>query len=68
VETIGGLKDRYLAVGRRRQTKKRNRGDGETRQKLATARGRLPHRAISAPLKGHGYQCPGKIRCCALNT
>jgi hypothetical protein len=46
VETIGGLKDQYLAVGSRQQTKKRTQGDGETRQKLAAARGRLTRRAI----------------------
>jgi hypothetical protein len=60
VETVGALKDRhenrYLAVGRRPQPKKRTQGDGGSWQKLAAARGRLARRAIPAPRKGHGRQ------------
>jgi hypothetical protein len=56
VETVDTLKDRYLAVGRRRQPKKRTQGDGGSWQKLAAARGRLARRAIPAPRKGHGRQ------------
>jgi hypothetical protein len=56
VETVGTLKDRYrdqhLAIGRRRQLKKRTQGDGGSLQKLAAARGRLTRRAIPAPHKG----------------
>jgi hypothetical protein len=42
VETIGAPEERHrgrhLAVGRRRQPKKRTQGDAECRQKLAAAR------------------------------
>jgi hypothetical protein len=41
VETTGALEDRYgdrhLPVGHRRQPKKRNQGNGGSRQKLAAA-------------------------------
>jgi hypothetical protein len=60
VEMIRALKDRYLAVGRRRQMKKRTQGDGGSRQNLAATRGRVTCRAIPAPRKGHGRQGPGK--------
>jgi hypothetical protein len=56
VETVGALEDRYrdqnLDIGRRRQPKKRTRGDGGCRQKLVAARGQLTRRAIPAPRKG----------------
>jgi hypothetical protein len=64
VESIGALEDRYgdrhLAVGHRRQPKKRTQGDSGSRQKLVAARGWLTRRAIPAPRKGHGRQGPGK--------
>jgi hypothetical protein len=63
VETVGALEDGYrdqhLAVGRRRQPKKRTQGDGGSRQKLAAARGGLTCRAVPAPRKGR-RQGPGK--------
>jgi hypothetical protein len=43
--------DRHLAVGRRRQLKKRTLGDSGFWQKLAAARGQLTRRAIAAPRK-----------------
>jgi hypothetical protein len=58
VEIIGAMKDwlgdRHLAVGHHRQLKKRTRGDGGSRQKLAAAQGRLTRHAAPAPRKGHG--------------
>jgi hypothetical protein len=65
VESIGSLEDRnrdqHLAVGRcRRQPKKWSQGDGVSRQRLATAPGRLIRPAVPAPLKGHGRQGLGK--------
>jgi hypothetical protein len=64
VETIGALQDRYgerhLAVGRRWQPKERIQGDGASRQKLSSARGRMTCRAIPAPRKGNGRQGPGR--------
>jgi predicted RNA-binding protein with PUA domain len=48
VKTIGVLEhrfgDRHLAVGRRRQAKKRTQGDGGSRKKLAAARRRMTRR------------------------
>jgi hypothetical protein len=63
VETIGALDcrygDRHLAVGRRRQPKKRTQGDGGLRQMLVAARGRLIRRAVPSPPKRHGHtECP----------
>jgi hypothetical protein len=66
---IGALENRYgdrhLAVGHRRQPKKRTQGDSGSQQKLVPARGRLTRRAIPAPRKGHGRQGPGKDISCA---
>jgi hypothetical protein len=45
--------DLYLAVGHRRQPKKRTQGDGGSRLNLAAARGWLTRRAIPAPRKEH---------------
>jgi hypothetical protein len=62
VETIGTLEDRYafrhLDVGCRRQPKKRTRGYGGSRKKLATARRRMTRRAVPAPFKGWGHKGP----------
>jgi hypothetical protein len=56
VEKVRALEDRYgdrhLAVGHRRQPKKRTEGDGGSWQKFAAARGRLTRRNIPAPGKG----------------
>jgi hypothetical protein len=64
VQTIGALEDRYrdrhLAVGHRRQQKKRTQVDDGCRQKLAAARGRMTHCAIPAPRTGR-RQGPGRI-------
>jgi hypothetical protein len=64
METIGTLKDRpgglNLAVGPRRQVKKRTQSDGGSRQKLPANRGRLTRRAIPASRKDQGRQGPGK--------
>jgi hypothetical protein len=57
VETIWALEDQYgdwhLAVGHRRQPKKRNQGNGGSRQKLAAAWGRLTLHTVPAPRMGH---------------
>jgi hypothetical protein len=64
VETIGELNDldgnRHLAVGRRRQQKKRTQGDCGSRKKSAAAQGRLTRCAAPAPRKGPGRQRPGR--------
>jgi hypothetical protein len=64
VENVGALNDRYrdrhLAVGCRRQSKKRTQGNGGSQQKLVAARRRLTRRAIPEPCKGYGRQGPGK--------
>jgi hypothetical protein len=50
VQTFGALKkrygDRHLAVGRQGQPKKRTRGNGGSRKKLATSHGGITHRAV----------------------
>jgi hypothetical protein len=55
-ETIVALEDRYgdrhQAVGRHRQPKKGIQSDGVSRQKLASARGRLTSCAVPARRKG----------------
>jgi hypothetical protein len=60
VEMIAALKnwpgDRYLALGRRRQSKRRIQSDGGSRQMSAATRGRLTRCAIPASHKGHGRQ------------
>jgi hypothetical protein len=53
--------DRHLAVGRRRQPKKRTQSDGGSRQKLAAACRRLTRRAFPTRRKGGGCRGPGKI-------
>jgi hypothetical protein len=53
--------DRQLAVGRRRQPKKRTQGNGGARKELAAVRGQLTGRANPARLKEHGRQVPGKV-------
>jgi hypothetical protein len=62
VETIGALKkrygDRHLAVGRRRQLKKRTKGDGGSRQKLAVVRKGMTRRAGVARRKGGSHNGP----------
>jgi hypothetical protein len=62
LEIIGALKDRYgdrhLAVGRRRQPKKRTQGDGGSRKKLATACRQMTRLAGRARHKGHGHKGP----------
>jgi hypothetical protein len=64
METIGALMDRYgdrhLAVGCRRNLKKRTQGDGGSRQKLAAAPGRLTRRVVPALRKGRSRKGPGK--------
>jgi hypothetical protein len=64
VGTVGALEDRYgvwfLGVGRRQQVKIGTQGDGGSRKKLFTARGRLTHRAISAMHKERIHKGPGK--------
>jgi hypothetical protein len=57
---MGVLEDRYwdrhLAVGRRRQRKKRTQGDGVSRRKLAVARRLLTRSAVPARRKGRGHK------------
>jgi hypothetical protein len=50
--------DRYLAVGRRRQPKKRTQGHDGSWKKLAAACRRMTLHAIPAPLKGRGSKGP----------
>jgi hypothetical protein len=61
---VGALEDRHegrnLAVGHRRQPKKRTQDDCGSRQKLAAARGRFTRRAILSSHKEHGHQGPGR--------
>jgi hypothetical protein len=60
VETIGALEHRYgdwhLAIGRRRQPKRRTQGDCGSRKKLAATRIQMTHCAIPAWHKGHGHK------------
>jgi hypothetical protein len=60
VETIGALEDQYvdrnLAVGRRRQPKKRTQGDGGSRKKLTAAHRRITRRAVPARSKGRSHR------------
>jgi hypothetical protein len=62
VETIGALEDRYgdryIAVGSRRQPKKRTQGDDGSREKLVAARRRMTRRAIPARRKGRSHEGP----------
>jgi hypothetical protein len=62
VESNVALEDRYgarhLAVGHRRQPKKRTQGDGGSRKKLAAARSRMTRRAVPARRKGRGHKGP----------
>jgi hypothetical protein len=64
VETVGALDDNFgdrrLAVGRRRQRKKRTQGDGGSRKKLAIGSRRMTHSAIPASRKEHGRQGLGR--------
>jgi hypothetical protein len=63
MKTVRALKkqygDRHLAVGRRRQLKKRTQGDGGSRKKLAAACRGMTCRAIPALRKGR-HQGPGR--------
>lgn len=60
VETIGALEDqygdRYLAVGRHRQPKKRTQGDGGSRKNLAAPRRQVTSLAVPAPLNGRDHE------------
>jgi hypothetical protein len=62
VETVRELEDlhggRHLAVGRRRQPKKRTQGDGGSRKMLAAIRRRMTRRAVHARRKGRSYKGP----------
>jgi hypothetical protein len=62
VESMGAPQHRYgdqhLAVGHRRHSKKRTRGDGAPRKKFATARRRMTRRDIPARYKGRGNEGP----------
>jgi hypothetical protein len=64
VKTVRTLKerygDRYLAVGRRREPKKRTQGDGGCRKKLVAAHRPMTRRAIPSRLKGHKRQGSAK--------
>jgi hypothetical protein len=62
LETIGALEDRHgdrqLAVGRRRQPKKRTQSDGGSRKYLAVALRRMIRRAVPARCKGSSHRGP----------
>jgi hypothetical protein len=64
VETVRALEDWYgdwhLAIGCRRQAKKRTKGDGGSRKKLAATRRRMTHRVVPARRKGYSHKGPFK--------
>jgi hypothetical protein len=64
VENFGALKERYgdrhVAVGYRRQLKKRTQGDGGSRKNLAAACKGMTRRDIPTRRKGHCCQGQGK--------
>jgi hypothetical protein len=61
-EIFEALKERYgdqdLAVGYRRQPKKRTKDDGGSQNKLAVFRRQITHRAGTAGCKGRGHNGP----------
>jgi hypothetical protein len=64
VQTFGALKEKYgnlhLAVGCRRQLRKRTQDDGGSRKKLAATHRGMIHHAIPARCKGHSCQGQNK--------